>query len=228
MAYCVDCGTALKPEGNFCDNCGRPVSGQHPSTQAPAAAIPQLSSTNLVSGPNESARKNAGRVAAIIVLVGFLMPWISCQGLSGRETLSGIELANRGASGLWIIPVAMLIALGVLLNKGKSVQERATAAKAVIGTGVASLVVMLYYYAQLNGAGQRDELGLGAVVRQAFSIEIGAILALLGSIGVAISGFLHLQSVSRSKALLTQTEEPSSRSPSASAERSSIIRNQGE
>jgi hypothetical protein len=115
--------------------------------------------------------------------------------------MSGMELANRGGSGLWLVPISMLIALGVLLNKGKSVQERATSARVVIGAGIASLVVMLYYYAQLNGAGQRDEFGIGGAVRQAFSIQIGAILSFLGSIGVAAGGVLHLQSASPLKSV---------------------------
>ena len=195
--------------------CGRPVAQNRPAgMQNEPTPVPKPLSTESLGTPMAApassgggAGKNAGRVAAIIVLAGFLMPWISCQGLMGRETASGIQLASRGASGLWIIPISMLIALGVLMNKGKSIRERATVAKAMIGADIASLVVILYYYARLNGAGQRDEFGLGAAMRQAFSIEIGAILSLLGSIGVAISGFIHLQSTLQSQTPAGSTED---------------------
>jgi len=172
--------------------------------------------------------RNAAKIAAIIALVGFFLPWVSCQGFAGPQTITGVELASRGASGLWVIPVSMLIALGILLNKGKTLQERATSAKVVIGSGIASVVLLLYYWATFNGAGQRDEFGLGAAMRQAFSIEIGAILSAVGAATVAIAGFLNLQSASPTR---TQAATPGgviSAGGSASARTSPTIRNQGE
>jgi hypothetical protein len=150
-----------------------------------------------IAPPHNAAGANVGRVAAIMVLIAFFLPWISCPGV---KPVSGVELANNGASGLWIIPISMLIALGVLISNRKSVQDRARDAKVVIGAGLASLAVLLYYYAKLNGAGEKDALGLDAAVSQLFTFEIGAILSLLGSIGTAIGGFLHLRSASQSHA----------------------------
>lgn len=222
MAYCVECGTELEIGSHFCTNCGKKAEHEHataraheysPTDRAPSPSLASLPASAPIPGGSR-AGKNAARVAAIVALVGFVMPWISCQGLTGRETVSGLQLASHGAPGLWIVPISMLIALGVLMNKGKSLQERTTAAKALIGAGMASVVVMLYYYASLNGAGQKDELGLGAVMRQAFTIEMGAILSFLGSIGTAIGGFIHHQSAKPPE--VGRGEDGESRSTSAS------------
>ena len=229
MAYCMNCGYALRPGSNFCENCGSQLS----FTEAWKPAIALATSIRSRSAAGDAAptcddrAKNAARIAAIIALIGFFLPWASCQGLRARETVTGAQLASHGASGLLIIPVGMLIALGVLLNKGKTLQERATSAKVVISSGIASLVVLLYYWAKFNGAGQRDEFGLGAAMRQAFSIEIGAILSALGAVAVAISGLLHLQSAPRTGMQAHPTETASDGS-SVSARSSSSLGNQGE
>jgi hypothetical protein len=138
----------------------------------------------------KKAGKNIGGIAAVAVIIGFFLPWVSCPGV----TLSGAQLASNGASALWAIPVAMLVALAMLLNRGKTLQQRATQAKAAIVSGAASAAVLLYYWSTLSGVGQPDQFGFEAAMRQAFSIEIGAILASLGSIGVMVGGALHLQS----------------------------------
>jgi hypothetical protein len=197
MPYCKHCGNVLKPQARFCEHDGRPVvdPGSPPTAEAGNAGYQPALSPGVTAPPTASASKNAGRIAAIIVLIGFFMPWISC----GGQRMSGIELASHGAPGLWIIPLSMLVALGVLLNKGKSVQERATAAKIVIGGALASVIVMVYYWARLNGIGERDEYGLGGAMRQAFTIQIGAIISFFASIGLAISGFIHNQPVSQSR-----------------------------
>lgn len=201
MAYCINCGYALKPDSSFCEGCGARLNVEAaPTPTTPASLLDQSSgASSMTAVAGDERPRNAARIAAIVALVGFLLPWVSCQGLTGPQTITGVELASRGASGLWVIPVSMLIALGILLNKGKTIQERATAAKVVIGSGVAGVLVLLYYWATFNGAGQQDEFGLGAAMRQAFSIEIGAILSALGAVGAAASGFFLFQSANHSR-----------------------------
>ena len=194
MAFCVACGTQIIADAGFCGKCGRPVKRNPPAPAPVVDSAPESSPPPpvvAVSTGSGSSSTNIGRIAAIVALVGFLMPWISCQGMAGRESISGIQLANQAAPGLFMVPVSMLIALGLLLTKNTSFLDKMATAKALIGAGATSLVAMLYYYARFNGAGERDVFGLGGAMRQAFSIEFGAYLSLLGSIGVVVSGFLH-------------------------------------
>jgi len=230
MAYCINCGYALKPDSSFCEGCGARLKVEAaPTPTTPANVIDQSKGgSGMAAVAGNERPKNAARIAAIVALLGFFLPWVSCQGLTGPQTITGVELASRGASGLWLIPISMLIALGILLNKGKTLQERATAAKVVIGSGVASVVVLLYYWATFNGAGQRDEFGLGAAMRQAFTIEIGAILSALGAVGVAIAGFLHLKSASHTWMQAAGARGTTSGAGPASARISPTIRNHGE
>jgi hypothetical protein len=230
MAYCINCGYALKPDSSFCEGCGSRLKvAVAPTPTTPANLINQskgASGMTAVSGDERP--RNAARIAAIVALVGFLLPWVSCQGLTGPQTITGVELASRGASGLWVIPVSMLIALAILLNKGKTLQERATAAKVVTGSGVAGVLALLYYWAAFNGAGQQDEFGLGAAMRQAFTIEIGAILSAVGAVGAALSGYFLLQSASHTRTQAAGQTEITSGGGSDPARSSLSIRNQGE
>ena len=185
MAYCPKCGTEFKPDLAFCTNCGA-AAGQTPAV-TPAPVPPPASA-------KPSPAKMIGRIASIAALVGFLLPWISCQGFQ-KESLTGIGLASHGDLPLlWLIPLAMLLALAITFNIIASLRQRAKAAKILIGCGAVSTVVMLYYYARLQGVGESDPMGLNGAMRQAFTIEYGAFISLLGSIGVAVAGFLDLKS----------------------------------
>lgn len=175
MSYCMHCGKELQPGNRFCIHCGKS------SEQAAAPAV-------------KSPGRNIGRVSAIVVLVGFLLPWVSCAGFQGTESISGFGLAGHGeVSGLWLIPLSMGLALAALMNLIPAFAAGAKAAKVAIGCGALCVVVLLYYYARFTGAGESDPLGMGSAMRQAFHIEIGAILSLLGSVGVALGGFLELK-----------------------------------
>src|SRR3981189_380323 len=46
--------------------------------------------------------------AALIVLICFFMPWVQVSCGVARETETGLDLARRGAGGLWLIPLLMI------------------------------------------------------------------------------------------------------------------------
>src|SRR5579872_7308170 len=105
MAYCVNCGNVARIDGSFCERCGTPVNPTGhvtaPTSGQFAAVPPQPASAQRTGG------RDLARIAAIIVLVGFFLPWVSCPGITGQATASGVELANHGAGGLWIVPISM-------------------------------------------------------------------------------------------------------------------------
>ena len=121
----------------------------------------------------------------------------SCPGITPQATASGVHFASHGAGGLWIVPISMATALIVLLSGKKAASERSDAAIIAILSGLANVVVLLYYLAQFNGVGQRDDFGLNSAVRQAFRIEIGAMLSFFGSIGVFIGGLIYRNSATK-------------------------------
>jgi hypothetical protein len=198
MAYCVNCGNVARVDGNFCEGCGSPLhpTGYVPTYNAVHAVVQCAPSAGQAAQAERTGGNNLVRIAAIIVLVGFFLPWVSCPGMTGPTTASGIELASHGAGGLWVVPISMAIALIVLLNGGKTATERSTGATVAILSGLASVIVLIYYWAQFNGVGQRDDFGLNAVARQAYSIEVGAALSFFGSIVVMIGGLVQRVSAS--------------------------------
>ena len=199
MAYCVNCGNVVRVDGNFCESCGSPVNPTGCVTApTPSPASGQFAAPLPPSEPPQgTGGRDLARIAAIIVLLGFFLPWVSCPGLTGQASASGVDLARNGAGGLWIVPISMVIALIVLLSGNKTASERSTAALIAIVSGIVNVVVLLYYLAQFNGVGQRDDFGISAAVRQAFDIEIGAMLSFFGSIAVCIGGLIYRTSAAK-------------------------------
>jgi len=208
MPYCTNCGTEVEEGNSFCSECGQQV--VEPVTAAASGEPPQVTetsesssasaareaetpaqaagATSLVSALGPDAGPKIATIAAIAVLVGFVLPWISCPGL-GNAT--GFDLATKGdLHALWIIPLSMMVTLVVLLATRGTSKGQTQAAVTAIAAGAASLLLMLYYYASLRSPGQRNDFGLGAAVAQAVRIEFGAFLSFLGSIGVVLGGIL--------------------------------------
>lgn len=46
---------------------------------------------------------------ALIALICFFMPWVQLSCGTSENRLSGVDLARDGHSGLWLIPVLMLV-----------------------------------------------------------------------------------------------------------------------
>jgi hypothetical protein len=87
----------------------------------------------------------------------------------------------------------MLVALIVsLISRSKPAHEQGgSAGLSLLAAGV-TVATMVYYYADFNGAGQQDPLGFGQVVKQAFTIEYGAVVSGLGAVGAGVGGVVQL------------------------------------
>jgi hypothetical protein len=48
---------------------------------------------------------------ALIALICFFLPWVQLSCGSSENRLSGVDLARDGRSGLWLIPLLMLVVL---------------------------------------------------------------------------------------------------------------------
>jgi drug/metabolite transporter (DMT)-like permease len=121
------------------------------------------------------------RIASGVAVAAFFLPWVSCPGWGGRTTLSGAQLAQSSGL-LWLVLLCMLAAFGVCFYREKSAREAKIVAMTVIGAGALSVLALLVTWMQLNNN----------IIGGAFSIEFGAILALLGCVGTGASGFLML------------------------------------
>src|SRR5579872_2487096 len=133
MIRCTNCGSEVGAENSFCTGCGQRI-----------AILPRP------VNPADPARdnfiaKNGGRAAGIIVLVGFVLPWINCAGDS-----TGLELASRPTNGcLWVVPISVIIALVVQMARTSTFQQMKIAAAAMAFAGLASVLSMLYFYVDL-------------------------------------------------------------------------------
>ena len=103
MAKCIGCGRLSSEESTFCSGCGQRLLHDPEPTGQP--------DTPLIT--------NGGRLAGIIALVGFVLPWVNCGGDS-----TGLELANRpGNSFLWIVPISLAVALTLLFTSSKTFRQ---------------------------------------------------------------------------------------------------------
>ena len=135
MSTCYHCQAEIVPGNNFCVKCGN---------AAPPVPVP-VNADNDGEGAGFLA-KNAGRVACILVLIGFvLLPWST----SGSNTEKGFELACdfRGAF-LWIIPIGALAALVLAATKTTTFQQMKMAGIAMFIAGSLNVLTMIYMYVE--------------------------------------------------------------------------------
>lgn len=143
--------------------------------------------------------------ATLFVLICFFLPWAEVSCMGARELVNGFDLASEGGEsggllGLWLIPIAMIASIVLIylqMYKKKSSNQEKQLSVAVIGCGALSLLVMIveYFRVQSDLRSVQDPLGIGVrqVIENAFSIQFGAIFTLLGSIVLAVGGWLHLK-----------------------------------
>jgi hypothetical protein len=145
--------------------------------------------------------------ATLFVLICFFLPWAEVSCMGARELVNGFNLASGegeagGLSGLWLIPLAMIAAIVLIylqMYKKKSSHQEKLLSFAVIGSGALSLLVMVFEYFRVQSDLQsvQDPLGIGVrqLVENAYSIQFGAIFTLLGSLALALGGWLHLNAI---------------------------------
>lgn len=123
---CTQCGNDNRPGARFCTRCGALLEEGAP----PIQAAPQQPSPAQAAGSPADTTQVVGKVGlfggngivtvgALIVLIGFILPWASC----GYMRLSGLDIATNpsdyGGSASWTL--LLLLPLGALLLMGLSV-----------------------------------------------------------------------------------------------------------
>ena len=183
MPRCMYCGVESSPENRFCIECGKRL--PEPPPHLPPPQPDDIERTAFLA-------KNGGRVAAIIVLLGFVLPWVNCGGDS-----SAMELANReGNSFLWVIPVSVILALVLLVARTKTFREMKTTAVAMLIAGLVCVLAELYYWIDLV---RKCWIAFGRQVGFPYVIRYGAYLSLLGSAALAAAGLWYLRSISKAE-----------------------------
>ena len=64
---------------------------------------------------------------ALIALICFFLPWVQLSCGTSERRLSGVDLARDGHSGLWLIPLLMLVILFVHLARAWKNRQEITA-----------------------------------------------------------------------------------------------------
>ena len=78
---------------------------------------------------------------ALIALICFFLPWVQLSCGTSERRLSGIDLARDGHSGLWLIPLLMLVILFVHLARAWKNRHEITALIGLVA-GLASAYLM--------------------------------------------------------------------------------------
>jgi hypothetical protein len=118
--------------------------------------------------------------AALVVLICFFLPWLQVSCGASRETLTGVDLARQGHSGLWLIPILMLAV--ILLNSARKLREQRAVATLV--SFVAGLVSA--YLMNRERLRAEDSSGLLQV-----NLTVWFWLGLLASIALIAAGALQ-------------------------------------
>lgn len=178
MHICDVCKNEVTPGNPYCTACGKPVT-------PPAVAV--ISESQPRTNDDRSfSWKTIGRVASIVALIGFTMPWVSCAG----NVSSGIDVANRNEF-VWFFPISVIAALIMLFTKPASLAQMKKIYGWVAGCGlVSTLIVVIFFLEVLWQLVQMD-----SEMRQFVGIHVGMDFSLLGASVLLASGVLAYRSV---------------------------------
>jgi len=183
MSTCYHCQAEIVPGNSFCVECGN---------AAPPVPMPMpVNSDNDGEGASFLA-KNAGRVACILVLIGFvLLPWST----SGSNTEKGFELACdfRGAF-LWIIPIGALATLVLAATKTTTFQQMKMAGIAMFIAGSLNVFAMIYMYVEFVLPLHVIDTIFGPYSYYV-TLQSGAYMSFAGSLVLGLAGGWYLKSV---------------------------------
>lgn len=125
-----------------------------------------------------------GSVAAILVLVSLLLPWITTTFLGVSADMTGLEVFENASGNeqyypliAGVLAVVALVALQIPLSS-----TLRQALPLVLGLIIVICVFLLY--------NSMDEVSFGGVTFAKIELAYGAYLAAIGGVGVAVSGFL--------------------------------------
>lgn len=183
MLTCYVCKIEVPSGSNFCPDCGKPVA-------SPAvSAVPE--STQQTNDERSFSWKTVGRVASIVALLGFTMPWVSCMG----SVSSGIDVANRNEF-VWLFPISVIAALVMLFTKPASIAQMKKIYRYVAGCGIASTVIVSIFILQVVW----QLMQMDSEMRQFVGIHLGLDFSLLGAAALLVAGVKAYRSVSVSDA----------------------------
>lgn len=116
MIYCLSCGKGIPEDSKFCTFCGTPTPVVDPNqpnlaTNAPLRKPVDVSTTHTARKTFMEFYKDAGFWGALLVLIGFFLPFYT----SGGESLFAIvksSVADKPVELIWLIfPLAALVVL---------------------------------------------------------------------------------------------------------------------
>jgi hypothetical protein len=139
---CPNCGAAVGSEDRFCPACGAPVAAP---VEGGSPSVGDLTQP-----------RNLARIAQVIALVGFVLPWItvSCQGrvlaqvsgldmALGRATVhnpfTGVSQAHSGSPNVTIVFALVMIIAGLAISFNMAVVR--TALANIVACGTALLLI---------------------------------------------------------------------------------------
>jgi len=198
LPTCDVCKIEVPSGSNFCPDCGKPVAS--PAVPAHPESTPQTNDERSFSW------KTVGRVASIVALLGFTMPWVSCMG----NVSSGIDVANRNEF-VWLFPISVIAALVMLFTKPASVAHMKKIYRYVAGCGIASTLIVSIFILQVIW----QLMQMDSEMRQFVGIHLGLDFSLLGAAALLLAGVKAYRSVSVSAPLqdMTLNANPSASVP---------------
>ena len=212
--YCDRCGNRVEATARFCDRCGNQFAPGNTSTPKIEVRLPSLSRLRAARPRMAGAEsgspswKTLVQASAVAILIGFFLPWasVACNpralGLAPGSpqpipavAASGFDLATgqlagqktQGAPGLWLLPIAGVVGLGVTFLAG-----------AARPSAVAIVVAALLAGYQAFAAWQAFEVlrapnpMFGNQVLFEVSIQLGLPVSVLGLLGLLVAGGLGL------------------------------------
>jgi len=192
LLTCEFCKNEVPSGSGFCPSCGKPV----PSLAVVAAIQEPVPQAN---DERSFFWKTVGRVASMVALLGFTMPWVSCMG----NVSSGIDVANRNEF-VWFFPISAIAALVLLFTKPTSRAQMKKIYLYVTGCGIVStLIVVIFFLEVLWQLFQLDE-----ETRQFVGIHLGMDFSLLGAAVLLVAGVKAYRSVSAPVPQKDATSEP--------------------
>lgn len=205
MIICPNCGKENEEGSKFCISCGSDLIQGKEVAKETIPAVKELAPAEQAAQMGERAKKvwkgfsfseKMITVGALVVLVGFFLPWVSSRGLGISETISGMKIAED-FGWLYLHPLLMLVSLAlvyftqgapkitkILMARWQIVIGSIFAFKGIFGIIAGSKIISgLEDLAGAFGGFGRGAMGVD------INIGIGWWLLTLGAIAILVGAF---------------------------------------
>lgn len=217
--FCSQCGRRLEHSHRFCAACGAPAAGNESATATTASgapASPAVSSGGVPQDPlmahvtqtiaaikqDATAAQQFSMGSSSLTLILFFLPWadVSCMGVT--KGMSGYSLATNGSTLLWLVPIAMIVAL-VILYRATLARPKApdtpTSQNVLIATGFVAAGTMMVTYVSALEQMKADPI-FGNMAAEMLKIRLSGGLAFLTAITTSLGAIVHRIGVQKSPA----------------------------